>query len=75
VLLEKSRIGLALKITVRARQLARHQQAGLDDVLHELACAPDRGMRFEVERPLGQVLHFGNDTVACVGPRDQHLIQ
>ena len=75
VLLEQSRIGLALKITVRARQLARHQQAGLDDVLHELARPPDRGVRFEVERRLGQVLDFGDDTVARVGPRDQHLIQ
>jgi len=75
VFLEESFVRLALEVSVRARELAGHHQAGLDDVVHELDEGAALRMRPERQVFLGNVPDFCDHSLAREGPRLEGFLQ
>src|SRR5262249_60479879 len=68
VLVEETFVGLALEIPVGSGQLARHHQAGLDDVLNQLQRRARRLGRAEGEILVGKVADLVDDSLPGVLP-------
>src|SRR4029079_7781308 len=75
ILDQQALVGLPPEVSVGPRELARHEEPGLDDVLKQLDDRPPLLRRSEAEVLLRQTARFFDDAAPRVAPRFQCFFQ